>query len=247
MSGTLNLEIINKKYLRLVLPIIGIGYIIYLLNHKKLLHLMIFVSLIGLAGLKETSINSSISFAFLVSLILFHYHDFFPQRVKVNRNVADNSELEEGMRVSSGRKKRVYYEKIDSPWFNRKQRYGPDAPKPQFGDFDDSESEEEPDEEFNYLEPFSSGCSKKKKKRTIHKKMLSKEKRKKLRERMKTVKEYRNRKKHLNEEEKKMYSKLPPKYYQNVNDIFKTKTRTLNDSFKKYDKLKENFYMIVNS
>lgn len=78
-------------------------------------------------------------------------------------------------------------------------------------------------------------------------KRLSREETKKMRDRLKMIREHRNRKKHLKEEEKKMYGNLPPKYYKNMKEIFGTKTRSLNESFRKHDKLKENFYMIVNS
>lgn len=229
----MTVSVFDKNYLEYLVPIVALGYIVYLLNHKKLLESLIFASFVALAGVKGTSINVSIIFALSVCLILFHYHDFLPQRI------------EEGMRLNSRRERRVYYDTIDSPWFDREQKFGPDAPNPEFGDFDEEETGDEATEDFNYLEPFASGCPSTKKNKVP--KMMSKEKRQKLRERMKTVKDYRQRKKHLKEEEKKMYSKLPPKYYQNVNEIFKTKTRSLNESFKKYDKLKENFYMIINS
>ncbi len=221
----------NNKYLEYVIPLIGLGYIIFLLNKKKLLQILIFILFIILAGLKETSLNLSILFSLIVCLFLFHYHDYLPHRIE-----NENQNEEEGFRLSSNRKRHVYYDDIDSPWFNRKDEYGPDTPDAEFGDFDE-------DEGFNYLEPFATQS---KSKRKIPK-ILSKEEKDKIRTRLKSIKEHRQRKKHLKEEEKKMYSNLPPKYYKNLNDIFKTKTRSLNESFRKHDKLKENFYMIVNS
>jgi len=215
----------NNKYLEYVIPIIGLGYIIFLLNKKKILQILIFILFIILAGLKETSLNSSILFSLIVCLFLFHYHDYLPHRIE---NESEN-ESEEGFRLGSNRKRNVYYDDIDSPWFKRSDEYGPDIPDAEFGDFD---------EEFNYLEPFATQSKGKK---------LSREETKTMRDRLKMIREHRNRKKHLKEEEKKMYGNLPPKYYKNMKEIFGTKTRSLNESFRKHDKLKENFYMIVNS
>lgn len=209
--------------------IFSIFYVIYLLHHQSLIELLIFISIVTVLELKKVKLDQAIIFSFMVTVFLIHYHDYVPQRV-IDQEEQKN--LLEGFRFNSPRKKYARYDQIEGTWDETDDYQGGDEYKQDL---------------FDEIEQFSNKKNLHKRPKSRFRKFMTSEERKKLKERHQKIKAYRKQKKILKEQDEIMYSGKDPKYNKNKHDIFDTKTRSLNESFEKLNKLKENFYLIVNA